>query len=76
MNTKFDEFDPAAELWSDIPQDRRAESFITNKSSVVYKLIMNLAQQQTPPRDINSLSMAEMAAHMAEDFNPKRFVVR
>ena len=88
-NTKFDEFDPAVELWSDywarfetftranaIPDDRRAEIFLTNQSSVVYKLIMNLAQQQTPPRDINSLSMAEMAAHMAEHFNPKRFVVR
>ena len=77
-NTKFDEFDPAVELWTDywarfetftrasaIPDDRRAEIFLTNQSSVVYKLIMNLAQQQTPPRDINSLSMAEMAAHMA-----------
>ena len=89
LNTKFDEFDPAAELWSDhwarfetftranaIPDDRRAEIFLTNQSSVVYKLVMNLAQQQTPPRDVNSLSMAEMAAYMAEHFNPKRFVVR
>ena len=89
ISNKFDDFDPAVELWSDywarfetftranaIPDDRRAEIFLTNQSSVVYKLIMNLAQQQTPPRDINSLSMAEMAAHMAEHFNPKRFVVR
>ncbi|GFR98258.1 transposon Tf2-6 polyprotein [Elysia marginata] len=88
-NTKFDEFDPSAELWSDywcrfetflkanaIPDGRRAEIFLTNQSSTIYKLVMNMAQQQTPPKDINSLSMEEIEAHMADQYSPKRFVVR
>ncbi|GFO03038.1 transposon tf2-6 polyprotein [Plakobranchus ocellatus] len=50
-NTKFGEFDPSVELWSDywarfetftkanaIPDDRRAEIFLTNPSSAIYKL--------------------------------------
>ncbi|GFN76162.1 transposon tf2-9 polyprotein [Plakobranchus ocellatus] len=77
-NTKFGEFDPSVELWSDywarfetftkanaIPNDRRAEIFLTNQSSAIYKLVMNLAQQQTPPRDINSLSMVLAANRLA-----------
>ncbi|GFN94727.1 transposon tf2-6 polyprotein [Plakobranchus ocellatus] len=88
-NTKFGEFDPSVELWTDywarfesftkanaIPDERRTESFLTNQSSAIYKLVMNLAQQQTPPRVINSHSMGEIAAHMAEQYNPKRFVAR
>ncbi|RUS86700.1 hypothetical protein EGW08_005574 [Elysia chlorotica] len=88
-NTKFGEFDPSIELWADywarfetftkanaIPDERRAEIFLTNQTNSIYKLVKNLAQQQTPPRDVNNLTMAEIETYMADQFNPKRFVVR
>ncbi|RUS91013.1 hypothetical protein EGW08_001230 [Elysia chlorotica] len=87
-NTKFGEFDPSTELWADywarfetftkanaIPDERRAEIFLTNQSNAIYKLVKNWAQQQTPPRDVNNLTMAEIETYMADQFNPKRFVV-
>ena len=88
-NTKFGEFDAATELWSDywarfqtfakansIPEAKTAEIFLTNQSTVTYKLLKNLASQQTPPKDVNDLTMADITGHMSSQFDPKRFVVR
>ena len=88
-NTKFTEFDPTSELWSDywsrfrtfckanaIEGQRTAEIFLTNQSGHIYKLLKNLASQQSPPRDVNDLSMDEICTQMEDQFNPKRFIVR
>ena len=60
---KFSEFDSGTELWTDywarfntfveansVPKERKAYVFLTNQSPVLYKLLTNLARQQTPPR--------------------------
>ncbi len=88
-NTKFCEFDPTSELWTDywsryltftransIPAEKMAEIFLTNQSSAIFKLLTNIASQQDPPRDVNSLSMEEIQQQMMDHYNPKRFVVR
>ena len=62
----FTPFDSTAELWKDywdrfntfigansIPEEKRAQVFLTNQTPVTYKLLCSLASQQTPPRDIN-----------------------
>ena len=85
----FSAFDPLSELWTDywsrfqtfleahaVPKSRQAKVFLTNQSSVSYKLIDNMAKQLTPPRDINSLTLNEVADFMKEQFHPKRFIVR
>ena len=61
----FTPFDSTSELWTDywarfstfarannIPDDRLAKVFLTNQSADVYKIISNLASQQTPAKDI------------------------
>ena len=35
-----------------------------------------MAGQQTPPRDINKLSMDDIIRFMQNQFDPKRFIVR
>ena len=63
----FDPFDPTTELWDDywarfqtfvgansVPVEKRALVFLTNQSHVNYKLLSNLASQQSPPKDVNS----------------------
>ena len=87
--SKFAPFDSTAELWTDyyarfltflgansIPDDRKAQIFLTNQTSTVYKLLSNLAAQQSPPKDINALSLDEIVNFMKDQFDPKRFVVR
>ena len=88
-NTKFNEFDPSTELWSDylarfqtftkansIPDSKKAEIFLTNQSSIIFKLLKNLAEQQQPPKDVNQLTMDEIEFFLGDQYNPKRFVVR
>lgn len=85
----FSAFDPISELWTDywsrfqtfleahaVPESRHVKVFLTNQSSVNYKLIDNMAKQLTPPRNINSLTLEEVAEFMKEQFHPKRFIVR
>lgn len=85
----FAPFDPTNELWVDyhsrfctfigansVPLDKRAQVFLTNQSPVIYKMLSNLASQQSPPKEINRLSMEEITAFMMEQYNPKRFVVK
>jgi len=83
-------FDSTSELWKDywsqfltftrahaVPDDRMAQVFVTNQSSTVYKLLSNLAAQETPPpREINDLTMDQIVAYMKVQFDPTRFVVR
>jgi hypothetical protein len=85
----FTPFDSTRELWDDyhrrfrtfvtanaVSSEREAQIFLTNQSTTVYKLLTNLASQQTPPKDVNQLSMDEIVAFMKDQFDPKRFIVR
>ena len=60
----------------DVPGERVAHVVLTNQSPVVYKTIDNLESQQSPPSDINNLSVMEIHDHMMDQFYLKRFVVR
>ena len=85
----FVPFDETTELWSDywtrfqtfvgahsIPDTKKAQVFLTNQSSAKYRLLCNLAAQQTPPVDINSLPMETIVTFMKSQFDPSLFVVR
>ena len=85
----FSPFDPTSELWKDywarfctfvganaVPDERQAQVFLTNQSATVYKLLSNLASQQSPPKDINEISIEETVTFMKDQFDPKRFIVR
>ena len=39
-------------------------------------MLQNLASQQSPPKEINKLSMEEIAEFMKIQYDPKRFVIR
>ena len=84
----FSSFDPSKELWTDywsrfqtfleahaVPESRQAKVFLTNQSSVNYKLLDNMAKQLTPPKDVNALTLEEVEKFMKEQFHPKRFIV-
>ena len=64
----FPAFGSSSELWTDywsrfitftqahLASDKlKAQVFLTNQSSTVYKMLSNLSGQQTPPKDINKL---------------------
>jgi len=81
-------FDSTSELWKDywsrfltftrahaVPDDRKAQVFLTNQSSTVYKLLSNLAAQETPPREIDDLTMDQLVGYMKVQFDPTRFVI-
>ena len=85
----FQPFDSASELWTDylarfrtfvtansIPDNKQAQIFLTNQSNSVYKMLCNLAAQQQPVKSIHELTMNDIQTFMAEQFDPKRFVVR
>ena len=68
----FVQFDSSSELWTDywarfytfvsahfVSNDRKAQIFLTNQSSTTYKLLSNLASQETPPKSINELTMTD-----------------
>ena len=82
-------FDSTSELWTDylarfrtfvtansIPDNKQAQIFLTNQSNSVYKMLSNLAAQQQPVKSIHELTMNDIQTFMAEQFDPKRFVVR
>ena len=84
----FVHFDPSSELWTDywerfymflsahsVSKDQKAQIFLSNQSSTTYKLLSNLASQETPPKSINELTMTEIN-YMKHKFDPRRFVVR
>ena len=85
----FAAFDSTSELWLDywsrfctyvvasaVPEQRQAQVFLTNQTAAVYKQLANLATQQTPPKDINKLTMSGIVNFMKEQFDPKFFIVR
>ena len=85
----FVPFDATTELWTDywarfqtfvgansVPVGKQAQVFLTNQSRVNYKLLSNLASQQSSPKDINELTLDEIAEFMKGQFDPARYVVR
>ena len=85
----FQPFDAISELWTDYyahfctfvgahaVQDRwQAQVFLTNQFATIYKLLANLAKQQSPPKDINELTLDEIVAFMKEQFDLRRSVIR
>ena len=85
----FQPFDSTSELWTDylarfrtfvtansIPDNKQAQIFLTNQSNSVYKMLSNLAAHQQPVKSIHELTMNDIQTFMAEQFDPKRFVVR
>ena len=59
-----------------VPVVKQAQVFLTNQSRVNYKLLSNLASQQSPPKDINDLTLDEIAGFMKGQFDPARYIVR
>ena len=59
-----------------VPDNKQAQIFLTNQSNSVYKMLSNLAAQQQPVKSIHELTMNDIQTFMAEQFDPKRFVVR
>ena len=85
----FQPFDSTSELWTDylarfrtfvtansVTDNKQAQIFLTNQSNSVYKMLSNLAAQQQPVKSIHELTMNDIQTFMAEQFDPKRFVVR
>ena len=85
----FQSFDSTSELWTDylarfrtfvtansITDNKQAQIFLTNQSNSVYKMLSNLAAQQQPVKSIHELTMNDIQTFMAEQFDPKRFVVK
>ena len=85
----FSQFDPSVELWNDyqarfttflgansVAEAKKAQVFLTNQSSTIYKLLSNLASQQNPPMEINELTLEEIYYFMKEQYDPKIFIVR
>ena len=85
----FSPFDSANELWSDywarfttftkvhsVPNEKKAQVFLTNQSNVNFKLLSSYATQLTAVKDVNSLTMDEIEDYMKTQFDPIRFIVR
>lgn len=88
-STSFPAFDSTTEVWNDykqrfhtfltahsIPPGKHSHIFLTNQSRVTYKLLDNLALQQSPPQAVHDLSLEEIEELMKTQFQPKSFVVR
>ena len=84
----FTPFDSSNELWSDywawfitftgvhsIPEAKQAQVFLTNQTSVTYKLLSIYASQLTPSKDINQMNIAEIVDYMKTQFDPTRYIV-
>ena len=80
--------DSMSELWPDywsrfhtfvvanaVPDQCKAQVFLTSQAAAVYKQLANLAAQQTPSKDIDKLTMLEIVDFMKEQFDPKLFIV-
>ena len=53
-----------------------AQIFLTNQTKVTYKLLSNMASQQSPAKVINELSIDDIAEFMRSQFDPTRYIVR
>ena len=56
--------------------DKKAQVFLTNQSRVNYKLLSNLASQQSPAKDINALTLEEIFEYLKDQFDPTQYLVR
>ena len=75
-------------LWSDVCRkpgetiqdsvlaNKTAQVFLTNQSRVTYKVLFNLVAQQSPPKDVNALSMDEIIGYTKGQFDPTHCIVR
>ena len=85
----FASFDPSTELWEDywsrfgtfasahsVPEGKKAQVFLTNQASTIYKMLSNLVGQESPVRTVNDLAMPEMVNYVKVQFDSKRFIVR
>ena len=85
----FPAFDSSTELWSDywsrfctfstahsVPESKKPKVFLTNQTSTIYKMLSNLAAQESPAIEVNALSMDQISEYMKKQFDPNRFVVR
>ena len=85
----FVAFEPESELWEDywsrfctfftahsVPNDKQSKVFLTNQSGAIYKLLSNLAGQESPARGVNDLTMQDIVRYMKQQFDPKRFLIR
>ena len=74
---KFTSFDPNVELWKDywarfttfteahsVPDNKKTHIFLTNKTTVIYKMLANLASQSQPSKDIHALKLNEICEFM------------
>ncbi|XP_068235526.1 uncharacterized protein [Palaemon carinicauda] len=86
---QFSTFDSASVLWKDyrerfitfvgansIPKEKQALVLLTNQSTTNYKLLKTLEVQQTPPIEVNDLTLDDIDKFMEEHFHPRRFIVR
>ena len=77
----FPAFDSTSQLWSDywprfctfenahsVLNKQSAGVYLTNQTSTIYKMLSNLAAQQTPPKDINNLTMEQITNYMKKQF--------
>ena len=82
----FQCFDSTTELWTDylsrfatfaeahsIQASKLPQVFLTNQSPTIYKLLSDLASQETPPKGVDELSMDQIKQYMKQQFDPKRF---
>ena len=85
----FSAYHSTEELWSDywarfltfleansVPADKAAKVFLTSQSPITYKLLSNIAAQDSPPTDINALTLPQIEKHMKEQFDPRKFTIR
>ena len=85
----FTAFDPNVGLWTDyilrfqtfigansISEERIAQIFLTNQTTVIYKQLNDWAEQQTPKKEINKLSMNDINTYMMTQYNPRTFIIR
>ena len=80
--------DPSAELYGmttvsgstplsgPTPFTRLAQVFLTNQMTDNYKLLCTMAEQQTPSKEVNALTIPDPVKFMKENFDPKQFNVR
>ena len=85
----FEPFDSNSKLWLDylerfrtfltansFPREKEDQVFLTNQTTVTYKLLSYVAAQQSPAKGVNDLSVDDNQRFMGEQFDPRRFVVK
>ena len=62
--------------WSEFRSCGETGTSVSHESCVNHKLLNNLASQLSPPKDINDLTLDEIAEFMKGQFDPARYIVR